>query len=131
MKFTERLIRFMAGRNGMDHLNRALFWGYLICIVLGLFIDVFTLLALPLMILLFWRTFSRNLYKRRAENRKYLALTGKIRSKFSLQKRKFTERKTHRYRKCPHCKATLRLPNRKGKHTVCCPKCRKDFEVKI
>ena len=35
------------------------------------------------------------------------------------------------YRRCPGCRVTLRLPKRKGKHTVVCPKCGRRFEVKI
>jgi hypothetical protein len=31
---------------------------------------------------------------------------------------------------CPHCKANLRLPRKKGKHSVVCPRCKERFEVK-
>ena len=58
-------------------------------------------------------------------------ISGKVKGFFNLQKREFADRKTHRYRTCPHCKATVRLRYKKGNHTVCCPKCRKDFNVKI
>lgn len=125
------MARFMAGRNGVDQLNRALLWVYLILAIIGMFLKIVTFLALAVMILLFWRTFSKNIYKRQAENRKYLTIAWKVKSFLNLQHRKFTERKTHRYRSCPSCKATVRLPYKKGKHTVCCPKCRKDFQVKI
>ena len=131
MKFREKFARFMMGRNGVDHLNMALLWVYLGLVLLGIFWKVFTFLALIPMVILLWRTFSKNLYKRQGENRKYLMLSGKAKSFFNLQKRKWAERKTHRYRTCPHCKATVRLPYKKGKHTVCCPKCRKDFSVRI
>ncbi|MBQ7095249.1 MAG: hypothetical protein IJN80_02180 [Clostridia bacterium] len=131
MKFREKVARFMAGRNGVDQLNQALLWCYLFLAVLGLIWDGFTLLAFLVMITLFWRILSKNIYKRQAENRKYLTVVWKIKGFFSLRKRRFSERKTHRYRRCPHCKATVRLPYKKGKHTVCCPKCKKDFQVKI
>ena len=32
---------------------------------------------------------------------------------------------------CPHCNRTIRLPNKKGKHGVDCPICKKHYEVKI
>ena len=131
MKFREKMARFMMGRNGADQLNQFLLWVYLSLVLLGIILDLFKFLALIPMALLLWRLFSKNLYKRQAENRKYLAIAYKVKSFFNLQKRKITERKTHRYRKCPHCKATVRLPYKKGNHTVCCPKCRKDFKVKI
>ena len=45
--------------------------------------------------------------------------------------RKFKERKEYKYLKCPFCKAQLRVRNQKGDHGVRCPKCRKEFRVKI
>lgn len=32
---------------------------------------------------------------------------------------------------CPSCNRTIRLPNKKGKHGVTCPICKKFYEVKI
>ncbi|MBQ8894690.1 MAG: hypothetical protein IJ043_09840 [Clostridia bacterium] len=131
MKFRDRVARFMYGRYGVDQLGKALLWVYLGLLLLGIFVDLFQILAIALVVWMFFRIFSKNIQKRYAENQKYLQLTGKVKNWFGLQKKKLADRKTHRYRTCPHCKATLRLPNKKGKHTVCCPKCRKDFEVKI
>ncbi len=131
MKFRERVARFMAGRYGVDQLSKALLWVYLACVVAAIFFEPFYFAALAVLVWMFFRVFSRSIYKRQLENQKYLRFSGKIKGWFSLQKKKLAERKTHRYRTCPHCKATLRLPNKKGKHTVCCPKCKKDFEVRI
>ncbi len=131
MKFRERVARFMVGRYGVDQLSKALLWVYLACAVMAIFFEPFYLAALALVVWMFFRVFSKNIYKRQSENQKYLQISGKVTGWFRLQKKKFSERKTHRYRTCPHCKATLRLPNKKGKHTVCCPKCKKDFDVKI
>lgn len=39
--------------------------------------------------------------------------------------------KDHCFRICPECKANIRLPKKKGKHTVVCPRCKCRFEVKI
>lgn len=36
----------------------------------------------------------------------------------------------HKYMKCPHCKAQLRLPKGKGKISVTCPVCKKEFVKK-
>lgn len=32
---------------------------------------------------------------------------------------------------CPHCGKKLRLPNRKGKHSVQCPICKKSYDLRI
>ncbi len=131
MKFRERLARFMYGRYGADQLGRALLWVYLALALGAVFFKPLNFLALVLLVWILFRIFSKNIYKRQMENQKYLRFAGKVKGWFSLQKNKVRDRKTHRYRTCPYCKATLRLPNKKGKHTVCCPKCRKDFEVRI
>ncbi len=39
--------------------------------------------------------------------------------------------KEHCFRTCPECLANLRLPKKKGAHTVVCPRCQCRFEVKI
>ncbi|MFR2916862.1 MAG: hypothetical protein ACLTKQ_08005 [Acutalibacteraceae bacterium] len=44
---------------------------------------------------------------------------------------KWAFRKTHVFKKCPGCKAVLRLPRKKGKHTVNCPHCHKNFTVHV
>ena len=80
------MIRFMYGPNGMVQLNRALFWAYLILWLAGLIVSavlketalaavfngVVWVLMWALLVLLFFRTFSKNLYKRREENQKWV-----------------------------------------------------------
>ncbi len=131
MKLREKFARFMVGRYGVDALGKALLWVYLGLAIAAIFFSPLYYGALAVLVWMFFRAFSKNIYKRQAENIKYLNLQRKVSGWFGVQKKRFAERKTHRYRTCPHCKATLRLPNKKGKHTVCCPKCRKDFQVKI
>ena len=33
--------------------------------------------------------------------------------------------------RCPKCKQRMRLPNKEGKHQITCPKCNKQFKLKI
>ena len=132
MRFRDRVVRFMYGRYGADQLGKTLVWISLAFSIAGMFsLPIFSLLSLVLLIWMTMRMFSKKIYKRQKENAVYLRLTAKPKNWFKLQKNKMRDRKTHVYKKCPHCKATLRLPKKKGKHIVCCPKCRKDFEVKI
>ena len=84
--------------------------------------------------LLFWMTFrmlSKNVYKRRRENEAFMKIFRPVKNLFVLTKNRIRDVKGFRYRKCPHCKATLRLPKRKGEHSVICPRCKKRFTVKI
>ena len=106
---------------------------YLICVVAVTILSyiiqsaVFTLVGwtvtLGIFIWSFYRTMSRNIYKRRKENERFCGF-------FKLRKNKFRDRKTHVYRKCPKCKAVLRLPKAKGKHFVNCPRCKNRFQTK-
>lgn len=47
------------------------------------------------------------------------------------KKKKLKTDKDHCFRICPECRANIRLPKQKGKHTVVCPRCKCRFEVKI
>lgn len=47
------------------------------------------------------------------------------------KKAKLKTDRDHCFRICPECMANLRLPKKKGKHTVVCPRCKHRFEVKI
>lgn len=132
-KIRNKLYRFMYGRYGGDKLNNVLTWTYAIWIILFSIISIFTdsiwfslFYWLSSGALCFWiifRMFSRNIPARRKENEAFCGF-------FRLRKNKFRDRKTHVYRKCPNCKAVLRLPKAKGKHFVVCPRCKNRFKVR-
>ena len=133
MRFKEKLVRFMMGRYGTDQLNSFILVAVMIVILINVFVNSF---VLTLVYLLLWgwslfRSMSRNIYKRRLENETFLKLFKPVKNQFNLMKNKHRDRNTHVYRKCPKCKAVLRLPKKKGEHTVRCPKCGERFEVKI
>ena len=133
MRFTEKLARMMYGRYGNDNFNRFILVMACILAVVNVFEPNIVMSLLPT-VLIFWctfRMFSRNIAARRRENSRYLKIIGPIKNKIKLLKNKFKDRKTHVYKKCPKCKAVLRLPKRKGEHTVACPKCGERFNVKI
>lgn len=123
----------MYGRYGNDQLNNALLVLYLILAVVDIFVPTFviSILMIAIIITVFVRMLSRNVYRRRTENEKFLKVWRPISSWIKFQRDKFRDRKTHAYRKCPDCKAILRLPRKPGSHTVSCPKCKKRFDVKI
>ena len=132
-KFKNKIYRFMYGRYGYDQLGKTLLWVYcgllILHMILSLFIDSpfyylgAFLVTMGLVIYIFFRTMSRNIAKRRAENVKFCNF-------FKLIRNKHRDRKTHVYRQCPSYKAVLRLPKAKGKHTVSCPRCKHKFSVR-
>ncbi len=124
--------RFMYGRNGSDQLNQAILWVYLglwlLRLLLGLILDsallysVIGFLMTALVVVLFWRTFSKNLTRRRAENTKFVNWWWPIRRKLTdaLARR---QDKEHKYFTCKNCATICRVPAGKGKIEITCPKC--------
>lgn len=129
MIMREKFARFMAGRYGMDSLGRFTMALTLIFIVLNYFTRnrLVPLLAWAGIILTYYRMFSRNTYKRSAENQRYLHHTAKLRHWFYTQKNLFAQRKTHHIYKCPSCKQKIRIPKGKGRIEIRCPKCGATF----
>lgn len=137
MNFKQKLIAFMYGRYGIDSLYYALLCAYCVLTVilafrLPLIVRlVFTALQLFSIVCMFYRFLSRNHAKRRHENEVFLRYWQPAKKKLVLWKNMIRDVKNYRYKTCPHCKATLRLPKRKGEHTVVCPCCKERFTVKV
>ncbi len=133
----QKLASFFYGRYGSDKLNLLLIVLYFILEIAALFIPnliaklVLYAISLVLFFLVIFRMLSRNIAKRSAENAVYLRLTKGIREWFLLRRNKWKYRKTHIYRTCPSCKATIRLKRLPGEHTCVCPRCGTKFTVKI
>ena len=133
----QRFMIFMQGRYGTDTLNNFLFILFIVLWFVNIF--VFNLVArsiiwgIELLILAFtlFRSFSRNINRRSAENRAFLKYYNPVKSWVKLSIRKFKDRKEYRYLKCPVCKSQLRVKNKKGLHTVRCPRCGSEFDKKI
>lgn len=132
--------RFMYGRYGTDELYKGLIWIYLIIVLLAIILGrtvnsvlytIFSAAALAVFIFTFFRVFSKNTEKRRKENAKWLGFTSTVQKKFQLVQNRWKFRKTHIFRKCPNCKAVLRMKRVKGQHQVTCPHCSTSFKFKV
>lgn len=132
-KLKGALLRFMSGRYGGDQLNTALLLLYLLFALLASLTrwPLFSLLMLATIAWTIFRMLSRNYTARRRENEAFLKLWRPVKAWFVLQKNRIRDCRTHIYHTCPHCKATLRLPRKKGKHTVRCPRCGDKFDLKV
>lgn len=115
---------WMQGRYGQDSLSLFMDRTALVLIVLTFFIRIRFLssLAFVLLLLSLYRMCSKNTAKRERELAVYEKITARPRAFFSLQRRRFTDRKTHRYFKCS-CGKTLRVPKGHGKIEITCPNC--------
>ena len=131
-RMRDGMIRFMYGRNGMDQLNRALFWAYLVLWLAEMVVsatlrnrfvtDVFAVLLPALILYILFRMFSRNLYKRRAENQKWVNFVWGFQSRRKNAAARRAD-KDHRYFTCKNCRTICRVPVGKGKIIITCPKC--------
>ena len=125
----EKLIRFMYGRNGVDSLGKFVLAISIIVMLLAGWTDslILSYLSWICIIYLYFRMFSRNIYKRSSENQWYLNKTYKIRTFFYRQKNLLLQRKTHHIYKCPTCRQKIRVPRGKGRIEIRCPKCNTRF----
>ena len=148
-KFKEKLYRFFYGRYGTDQLYKFCLILLMLLLVASLVLQ-FTLpeglasaivslsisvLTYALMFWMIFRSMSRNIYKRRRENERYLKISGAAKRFFignTSRKTRSANRDDQYYifRDCTRCKATLRLPRKKGKHSVKCPRCSHSFYVR-
>ena len=134
MKFINRVQKFMYNRYGIDDLYKFLFWVYFILIIIDLFVNNIILLVLELLLIfiMFYRVFSKNIYKRASENQKYLKLKNNLSKPFRNIKRNIKD-KDHIYKKCPKCKTVLKLPvpTERGIKHVKCPTCKKRLTLLV
>ncbi len=130
-KIREKIQKFMWGRYGNDRLNRVLMTLSMAFILLSfLRLPGAYLIAVLLLLWVYYRMFSKQTAKRCEENRKYMRFEADIRSFFLRKKRELQDRKTHHIYRCPNCKQKLRVPKGRGRIVIRCRKCGTEFEKK-
>lgn len=139
MKYIEKIQKFMYGRYGPDELYHFLFKVYIILLIINLFIknSILSIIELLLIVIVFYRFFSKKIYRRSNENRMFLKVKNKIVRPFKRLKKKIINRyekitdKNYIYKKCNKCGTVLRLPipDEYGIKKVKCPKCKKRLRV--
>ena len=92
---------------------------------------VFFVISTSLVVYAVYRPFSKNVWKRDGENRKFLALLKKVKAELVLFGRRVKYGKVSVFRKCPRCKAVIRFPRKKGEHMAKCPACSEKFKVNV
>ena len=117
-KLGDGLRRFMYGRYGMDALGYAIAGTGFVLLLVGMFVPGLNFLSLAFLIWFIFRSYSRNIAKRRQENGRFLRLIAPIRDR------------KNKYFRCPQCRQTVRVPRGKGKLAITCPKCGRRFEKK-
>ena len=128
-KLKYKLARFMYGRNGVDQLSNFMLYGSFVILLPTLFIKndkvrmIFLILFWVIVIINYYRIFSKNIYKRQKENNYFV-------SKLNYLKTRLSQRKTYRFYDCPKCHTHLRVPKGAGLITITCKKCGYQFDKK-
>ncbi len=136
MNFRYKLMQFMSGRYGIDKTFYIITVTAIILAAINCFIFIMPLrfgiqmVVYALMLWAFFRVMSRNISARAAENRKISGIFSNYSRRIQTQRQRRADT-SHVYKKCPKCKAILRLPRRAGKHTTICPKCSNKFSVRV
>lgn len=136
--FRFRLARFFMGRNGPD----TLYYFFLVLAFLSIFFSGFfgqnSRVSLALSLLYFvlfgyalFRLMSRNVPRRQRENAAFRRFFFRLTLPIRRLRARIKSRKTHLFRKCPACHATLRLARIPGEHVVKCPACAARFAVHV
>lgn len=132
----EKFERFMMGRCGVDQLNRFL---SIFCLVIMIAAIIFNgtlasrilwTVAFVLLIVVYARMLSKNLYRRSVENTHYLKLKTSICGQLEMIKVRWSQRKDYKFFTCPSCHTTLRVPRHKGRINIVCKKCGTSFQGK-
>ena len=125
-RFANTVQHFMYGRYGIDNFSTFLLISGMVVAIVSMFrpLAFMGIFAFVLIIWSYVRCFSKNFAKRQRELSRYLAVKRNIDNKLAFWKRRWRERKTHKYVKCRMCKTYMRVPKGKGKIEITCPKCR-------
>ncbi len=136
MNFRYKLAQLLYGRYicyGIDALTVILMVFSFIISFVNIFVSSILLYIFQTLILIYmmYRLLSKNISARQKENKIFADISAKHKANKQLKLRMKSEKNTHIYKKCPHCKVTLRLPRKPGDHTVKCPRCGDSFKVKV
>lgn len=129
MKVVGNLRKFFYGRNGFDDLAKlSLILSLVVFLIYGFWPRgvvkvILSFVYIFLMGYSYFRIFSKKVYKRANENRKYVGAIKMIKTRWK-------QRKTHKFYRCPKCKTWLRVPKGRGKITITCVKCSTKFDKK-
>ncbi|CAJ1230275.1 hypothetical protein [Lactiplantibacillus xiangfangensis] len=132
-KFIQRVQQFMRGRYGQnDTLNRFLTDLALLLIVISLFSRSIWLtpIAILLIVLNYWRLFSRKIYVQVAINRGFERIWLPLIRPLTKLKYQIVQHWRYRFFRCEECHQRIRIPRHHGHVRVTCPKCGHQFEAR-
>lgn len=121
--------KVMRGRYGADNLSRFLSMFALVFLAIGFLSQIkwFFIPGALLILIYYFRFFSKNHEARKKENVRYLSMEFWVTDRWRKFRKRQVEKQNYKFFKCPGCKQTVRVPKGHGKVEVSCPKCGKRF----
>lgn len=131
MNFKDKIRNFMIGRNGHDDLNFFIIALVGILLIVNIFVKKSFLLTIALVFLIYsyYRSLSKDISARQAENKKFLDAIKPLRKRFNFSKNRVKNRKEYKYFKCPKCGLQMKVPRGKGKILITCQNCGEKFKT--
>lgn len=125
----EKIMKFFYGRYGNDSLNYFLLIMYLVFYVLTLISKngLFMIFANACIVFALYRSLSRNTNRRINENRVFYRYYQPIKQRWKAFIKSVKDRH-YKYFACPSCGQICRVPRKKGKITITCPRCHANFD---
>ena len=133
LKLTHFLQRLLMNRYGQDALNTTLiilsFVFSLLSLIDSFLSPLFSITSFILVIIVLLRFFSKNIFKRRGENQRFLALTSPLYRNLKIMYLNLSDPR-RKYFLCPMCKRMVRIPRKKGRVEITCPTCHHHFNAR-
>lgn len=128
----QKLAEWMAGRNGSDELGICVAVVALLLLLVNIFVHSIILSVFALLLIGYscWRLFSRNVEARETENVVFCDFVSPILPWFRNPAAATKEFHDFKHLACPECGQRVRVPRKKGKIRITCPKCQAKFEAK-
>lgn len=120
------LNKYMRGRAGGDHFSIFLLLFSMIVTLLGRISGIYFIEIISYIPLFFgvYRMFSKNIQQRRLENYHFMIKFSPVYKKFHKLVYRLYSSKSHKLVPCTTCKTMLRVPKKKGRIRITCPKCK-------
>lgn len=131
-RLKQALQKFMQGRYGADHLGRDMMWVSVFILIVSLVTrsNIVRYVAMALLVILYYRMFSKKYTKRYNENRIYLNWRNKAVRKLKKGFQRIKDFPKYKYLRCPQCQRQMRVPRGKKAIVVKCPQCNHKFEAR-
>jgi len=121
--------KLKSGQTSIDELSLFLIVSSVIILIIMMILRLqrYVYMTWFLLLIAYWRTYSKNKLRRSKENQVFTKYYYPI-SAFSKNAfRGLTVRRTHVYFNCNKCSQQLRFPKKTGHIKVTCPKCHNSF----